>query len=331
MRRKESVGMRKEDDGLEYEYIRTMQKNEMVLYDRRVTCGSGYYGKMLAHNKVPGVLPFAEEISGEKLRYRYNIGAKQSLAEWCKTEKIGYDRMEFLIRGLAEVIARGREYLIDENDYVLSPESIFCGGNPEKVYLCCYPFLQRDIRVQLTGVFEFLLSHIDYQDLPVVKVAYELYMKSKTQGYGFSDLLDILYGQEEEKSKEEPQRQEEVQDNKPDESTEEPVTEESEEQKGTGEKYCLLADRKEQSIRIKEFPCYLGQNGTTPRTDGDPAADTAQARISRKGACIYIEDMKSDGGTFVNGRRLAGNEIHKLNIGDSVMLADRSYRFVRID
>lgn len=323
--------MWKKDDSLECEYIRTMQKNEIVLYDRRVTCGSGYYGKMLTYNKVPGILSFSEETSDTKLRYRYTIGTKQSLAERCVTEKISYVQLESLIRGLAEVVARGREYLIDENDYVLSPESIFFGGNPEKVYLCCYPFLQRDIRVQLTGLFEYFLSHIDYQDLPVVKAAYELYMKSKTQGYGFSDLLDILYGQEEEKSKEEPQRQEEVQDNKPDEGTEEPVTTESEEQKGAGAKYCLLADRKEQSIRIKEFPCYLGQNGTAPRADGGPAADTAQARISRKGACIYIEDMKSDGGTFVNGRRLAGNEIHKLNIGDSVMLADRSYRFVRID
>ncbi len=321
--------MWKKDDSLECEYIRTMQKNEIVLYDRRVTCGSGYYGKMLTYNKVPGILSFSEETSDTKLRYRYTIGTKQSLAERCVTEKISYVQLESLIRGLAEVVARGREYLVDENDYVLSPESIFLGGNPQKVYLCCYPFLQRDIRVQLTGLFEYFLSHIDYQDLSVVKAAYELYMKSKTQGCGFADLLDVLRGREEETNEQE--LQEEEPENKPDENREESVTADREEQIDEGEEYCLLADKKDQSIRIKVFPCYIGNQGVAVSAEGGLTANTVQTRISRKGACIYIEDMKSDGGTFVNGRRLAGNEIHKLNIGDSVMLADRSYRFVRID
>ena len=49
-----------------------------------------------------------------------------------------------------------------------------------------------------------------------------------------------------------------------------------------------------------------------------------------RGGGFYIEDANSDGGTFVNGRRLAKNEIQKLSVGDSVMLADRCYRFMRM-
>ena len=183
--------MWKSDDCLECEYIRTMQKNELVLHDRRVTCGSGYYDKMLTYNRVPGILPFVEETIDEKLRYRYLVGTRQSLAERYATEKISYEQLEFLIRGLTDIITRGREYLIDENDYVLSPECIYFSCNPDKVYLCCYPFLQRDIRVQLTGLFEYFLSHIDYQDLPAVKAAYELYMKRKLNKSDIAKKLKI--------------------------------------------------------------------------------------------------------------------------------------------
>ena len=326
--------MWKSDDCLECEYIRTMQKKELVLHDRRITCGSGYYDKMLTYNRVPGILSFVEETIDEKLRYRYSIGTKQSLAERYETDKINYEQLEFLIRGLADIITSGREYLIDEDDYVLSPECIFFSGNPDKVYLCCYPFLQKDIRVQLTELFEYFLSHIDYQDFPAVKAAYELYMKSKTQGYGFADLLDVLSrqrggGVNEEAGGE--TEQSELPEGECVERTKEPAITEPEERRNTMEEgYYLQAVRKEQSIRIKEFPCYIGLRGEVASTEGGLPAGTAQAKISKKGESIYIEDIKSNGGTFVNGRRIAGNEIHKLDIGDSVMLADRSYRFVRI-
>lgn len=298
---------------LESKYIRTMQKNELLLWDGNVSGGPGYYGKMLAYNRIQGILPFSEETTASGKQYRYTIGTKKSLAERYENNKVNHEQLEALIRGLINVIKRGKEYLIDEDDYVLSPEFVFFGGDTEQIYLCCYPFYQKDIHVQMTGLFEYLLCHIDYQDMTAVRIAYELYMKSEEKGYGFADMLEILDRKERQDSTE--YREGAVlqgEEDRTEDRTENRLQARKEDLVEEG--YYLQAEKKENSIRIRKFPY----------------TDSFHAKISMRGGGFYIEDANSDGGTFVNGRRLAKNEIQKLSVGDSVMLADRCYRFMRM-
>lgn len=318
---------------MENEYIRNMQKNDLILYDEGVNSGPGYYIKMLSYNRIQGLLSFTEEKTDTRRRYRYDVRAKQSLTERLTGSKLDYIQLDTLLRSLMEIIQRGKEYLVDENDYVLCPEFIFCGGDSNHVYLCCYPFLQSDIRLQLTGLFEYLLSHIDYQDLSAVKVAYELYMKSKAQGFGFADILSVLdqyaKGGESDVQTEEPEGDILTGDSDDTGSAEVvPVKKDTEERMNEG--YCLQAGKKEASIYMKEFPCHIGHKGEVVCEGAALQSDMVHAKLSKRGESVYIEDIKSSNGTFVNGRRIAGNEIQKLNIGDSVMLVDRCYRFVRI-
>ncbi len=301
------------------EQRRTMQKNELVLWEENMAEEPGFLMKMFSCNCIRGILPFVAEKIDSRIQYRYDIGTKKSLPEWIGHGKMNGIQLDTLIRSIIEIIENGREYLIDETEYVLCPEYIFFSESSEQVYLCCYPRYQGNLQKQLAGLFEFLLNQIDYQDLSAVGIAYELYMKSKAPGCRFVDMLSILEQYttkgEAEDSKGEKEKvifAEQVE-----------LTEVSE--------FCLLAERKTDSIFITKLPCYISQNGEV--LSGEPEGVTIgklHAKISIRGEVIYIEDMKSEGGTFVNGRRIAGNEIHRLNEGDSVMLADRCYRFVRV-
>jgi pSer/pThr/pTyr-binding forkhead associated (FHA) protein len=57
----------------------------------------------------------------------------------------------------------------------------------------------------------------------------------------------------------------------------------------------------------------------------DPFASSAHARIFPRGQFMYIEDMGSTNGTYLNGRRLRAAE--RLKPGDTVRIGETEYRY----
>ena len=58
----------------------------------------------------------------------------------------------------------------------------------------------------------------------------------------------------------------------------------------------------------------------------DPYASSAHARIFRRGGAMYIEDMGSTNGTFINGRALERPQ--QLRESDTIRIGDSEYRYV---
>lgn len=75
----------------------------------------------------------------------------------------------------------------------------------------------------------------------------------------------------------------------------------------------------------------IGEGATMGRSDGadipidDPFASSAHARIFPRGHFMYIEDMGSTNGTFLNGRQLRKAE--QLKVGDMVRIGESEYRY----
>jgi hypothetical protein len=57
----------------------------------------------------------------------------------------------------------------------------------------------------------------------------------------------------------------------------------------------------------------------------DPFASSAHARIFPRGQFMYIEDMGSTNGTYLNGRQLRKPE--RLRVSDTVRIGDTEYRY----
>jgi FHA domain len=57
----------------------------------------------------------------------------------------------------------------------------------------------------------------------------------------------------------------------------------------------------------------------------DPFASSAHARIFSRGDFMYIEDMGSTNGTYLNGRQLRAAE--RLKVADVVRIGDTEYRY----
>ncbi|MEA2425435.1 MAG: hypothetical protein QOH13_1845, partial [Thermoleophilaceae bacterium] len=75
----------------------------------------------------------------------------------------------------------------------------------------------------------------------------------------------------------------------------------------------------------------LREGATMGRADGaeipidDPFASSVHARIFPRDQFMYIEDMGSTNGTYLNGRRLRSAE--RLKVGDTVRIGETEYRY----
>jgi FHA domain len=75
----------------------------------------------------------------------------------------------------------------------------------------------------------------------------------------------------------------------------------------------------------------IGDGATMGRSDGaeirvdDPFASSAHARIFSRGEYMYLEDMGSTNGTYLNGRQVRSTE--RLKPADVIRIGDSEYRY----
>ncbi len=75
----------------------------------------------------------------------------------------------------------------------------------------------------------------------------------------------------------------------------------------------------------------VGDGATLGRADSadvkvdDPFASSAHARIFSRGDFMYIEDMGSTNGTYLNGRQIRTAE--RLKVADVIRIGDSEYRY----
>jgi pSer/pThr/pTyr-binding forkhead associated (FHA) protein len=65
--------------------------------------------------------------------------------------------------------------------------------------------------------------------------------------------------------------------------------------------------------------------GVDAALDGDTFASSRHARVFRRGGDLYVEDLGSTNGTFVNGQRLAAER--RLRAGDVLVVGATEMRF----
>jgi len=75
----------------------------------------------------------------------------------------------------------------------------------------------------------------------------------------------------------------------------------------------------------------IGTGAMMGRSDGaeirveDPFASSAHARIFSRGEFMYVEDMGSTNGTYLNGRQIKTPE--RLKLADVIRIGDSEYRY----
>ena len=93
--------------------------------------------------------------------------------------------------------------------------------------------------------------------------------------------------------------------------------------------YCLKPeDTNEDNILLTEFPFFIGKSGDkTHHTIEDSTVSRFHARIDREEEELWLTDLNSTNGTFLNGIRLIPFGRMRVNKGDSIVISRKRYEF----
>ena len=122
----------------EVEYKREMNRNYMVV---RPEPGRSekYTVRMLAGNRIPGLLPFQEKsVNGEK-KYYYDITSRQPLGRILERRNIKAAELRTVFYDLLFTLRQMERYLLDENQICLEPEAIYLEPDSFRCGFCLIP------------------------------------------------------------------------------------------------------------------------------------------------------------------------------------------------
>lgn len=157
-----------------------------------------YEEKMALYNPGAGRLEFSIQEKEGTEYFCYKVTGKKALNSVYAVLPIGERQIRTILKGLFATLEEGKEYLLSEEDFVLSPNYIFASFphmNPE---LCYVPGYGVPLREQLEGLFEYLLNRVDYEDKGAVNLLYDCYMFCMREKGGLSEIKKLLAQDKEE-------------------------------------------------------------------------------------------------------------------------------------
>ncbi|MCR4850806.1 MAG: FHA domain-containing protein [Lachnospiraceae bacterium] len=177
---------------MQIEQLRNLGRQSMrIMGDEHEESNNDFRELMLLHNKIEGILKF--EIVNENGRkiYAFDVSGLESLKTYCEHHKIGITELRGIFGKLLKSVYHGHEFMLNEDDYVVTPETVFTDGRSqtEVAYFSGYGI---PLREQLKKLAEYLMDYVDYQDEDAVLLVYSFFMKTKDESCMIEDLVKLL-------------------------------------------------------------------------------------------------------------------------------------------
>lgn len=151
-----------------------------------------YVEQMLLYHPGEGRLEFSLQEKEGEIYYCYKITGKKALNSIYAVVPIGERQIRGILRQLFETLERGKEYLLAEEDFVLSPNYIFATFPQMDLEFCYVPGYSVPLREQLESLFEYLLNRVDYEDKQAVNLLYDCYMFCMKEKGGLAEIKKLL-------------------------------------------------------------------------------------------------------------------------------------------
>lgn len=295
---------------------------------------------MMKNNKIQGLLDMECRYTDNKMDLYYEIQGMQCLKEYINEQNINYNLARQLYLDIVQAVLNGEEFFLSENSYVMDLEYIFWDKKNKRTKFCCVPELQGDFQEDIKRLTEELIKYTVHNDKNAVEFIYGIYGLIIDNGFIISDIKTYI------KEFKPVIPKNTIYDNKkPDnisvtamESNTQCLNENNKETKH--QKFILCFDKTSLPFNIKEkrhINIYPGDAGEKIN-EGHIEASVGRSKdcnlilpacfVSRHHAIfyienenIYIEDLNSVNGTFVNGAKIPANVKILCNINDIISFA----------
>lgn len=174
---------------MEIRYKRDLNSNYMILTTQTPE-KEHYEIRMITENRICGLLPCVYQDHEGRREYYYEITGRQSMELLYERRKLTCKQLKGLLRELLKALESAKEYLLNPDHLILSPESVYLYTKTEKLHLCYYPGYEKEIRESFLDLAEYLLGKLDKEDAEGIAFGYELYQNALEPNFS---LLEILH------------------------------------------------------------------------------------------------------------------------------------------
>lgn len=175
---------------MEVTYRRNVGKSFMVISG--ICKRPDYQIEMCKRNRIRPFLDFETIVADGRMEYWYDITGKQSLEEYVKHKKLGYQELKKLLEAIHTGIEAAENYLLKEQSVLLSPEYLYVSNHSGEVLLCYCPGEEVPLAESFHALMEYLLAYIDHGEEQAVAVSYRIYQMTLEPNYGIGEIWDLL-------------------------------------------------------------------------------------------------------------------------------------------
>ena len=176
---------------MQVEYIKEWMDTFLwILPDHPVE--EAFEEKMIKYNPGEGRLDFSRQQRNGEDWFCYKVTGKKALNSIYAALPIGERQIRTILGQLFSALESAKEYLLSEEDFVLSPTFMFATLPRMDMEFCYMPGYGIPLREQLEGLFEYLLNRVDYEDKAAVDLLYDCYMFCMKEKGGLSEIRKLL-------------------------------------------------------------------------------------------------------------------------------------------
>ena len=174
---------------MELAIVRDMDKCYLILEDEQ-EANSGYQQKMILHNKIDGLLDIEIRHIDGGSRYYYDITDRVSIKDYFLKNKASSSKVKFI--RLIQVIQGAKEYMLEQDNFILQAQYIFTNMEGNQLFLCFYEKYHIGVREQLIKLTEFFMELIDYKEERAVTMTYGIYKVLREENCNFTNIKDVI-------------------------------------------------------------------------------------------------------------------------------------------
>ena len=178
---------------MQCEYKKETSRTFLTVHDESITETESFSMRMLCGGILPGMLRcHLKSVDGENCIY-YDVTGLQTLRTTYLTGKLRFADIRFILEECIGVIEEMEDYLLIPDQLLLTPDHIFVNPERTKMYFCCFPGAFQDVRVQLSGLAEFILPLIDHNDRKGMSAGYGFYRSVMNDSAPINELREAIY------------------------------------------------------------------------------------------------------------------------------------------
>lgn len=155
---------------------------ESVLYKE------DYQMRMLARNKIEGLLPVKGRGMNESSCYDYDVSGKISMKAMFERSNINAKDIKTFLLQLKKSIDEVDRYLLNVNCILLSPEYIFYEDG--QYYFCYYPVSDKNLWEEFHILTEYFVKHADYEDKECVQITFLIHKETMEENYSLEKIIE---------------------------------------------------------------------------------------------------------------------------------------------